>query len=480
MKAKITLLTTAILLTITISSCKKPERPYILGDIFEITSEAEQFDGNRLLFEWTQQAATLVIITETATGQWEAFVPTNDVWCDYSRIGNKLIVTVRENNNRQSRSTFIELSLGDKRHRIDVYQRGLLFLEFEIGTDLALSAAEADISLPLRTSVLTENLTVSLGEPANWISSLAVNANNNVVFTVSRNTTGVSREATITVAGEGAEASINVTQYALGTIAVDHTHNVCPEPYAILTIEVDDTSNLKWYRNGDPIADATGTTFIATQSGIYTVSINGIMSPEREVIMTRCINADALIYEDFIGTYTMWFHNNTTTPPPVGTTGPRQFQTTVTLEPAIWGETYYLRGILSPADEALGSIIVKYNPETMRIEIWGQKLFERESGARPSFWLSPEGVAGANRARSNPTNAQGRGVASANHDISNGLRFELNHNGAILWTNTTATGFHLMNFTSDTDATNGTDVAGLSPIPSNGRFSHMLFERIEN
>jgi hypothetical protein len=468
-----TLLATAALLAATTTGCKKPDE---ISTTIEIVSNDAKFDGQTLSFDWVRQTAILEVLTETATARWNAAIPTNDIWCSYTRQGNRVIISVTENTSRQPRTTFIRFSLGGKSHRIEIYQHGMLFLELE-ETNIVLSSAATNVSIPLITNITTDSLTVRPDNPADWIRGLVVDTNHNVVFAVTRNTTGTERQATLTISGEGRTVSTTVTQYPQGIILSDNTYNVCPEPFVTLSVEIDDASFLQWYRNSDLIADATGPTFIATQSGTYTVSVDGHMSPEREIIMTHCINVDALIYEDFIGTYTMWFHNNTSTPPPAGTAGaPRQFHTTVTLEPAIWGETYYLRGILSPADEALGSILVKYNPETMCIEIWGQKLFERESGARPSFWLSPEGVA-ATRARSNPTNAQGRGVTSTNHDISNGLRFELNHNGAISWTNTTATGFHLMNFTSDTDATNGTDVAGLSPIPSDGRFNHLLFER---
>jgi hypothetical protein len=151
------------------------------------------------------------------------------------------------------------------------------------------------------------------------------------------------------------------------------------------------------------------------------------------------------------------------------------------LEEAIPGETYYLRGVLrlSEEGEGLGNIVVTYDSVTKGLELRGQKLFTRASGSRPDFWLSPEGwnsgtAPCTGRERSNPTNAQTRGVVSSAYDISEGLKFDMIHLPGSPWScPTDGRGFALENFTNDTDTANGAVVPGIGN--DGGRYASMIF-----
>jgi hypothetical protein len=470
--AKLLLATVVPLLFAITTGCKKD--PGEFYDTFEIVSGDAQFVDNTLFFDWERQTVTFVVVTETATGKWTAICPTDDLWLTIVHDRNQLIVTVAENRSTQSRSSWIEFSLGDQRRRIDVHQRHMRYLDFEAGTAITISSAANEISLPLITNIPIEDLTVRLQQPADWISSLRLESNN-VLFNVSQNTLASTRQATIIVEGDNRTASITVTQNAIGMITGAET-NVCPETTVLLSIEVPDTDIFQWYRNGSPITGATNSTYTVTQTGTYTVSFGSenTMSLPKDVTIVHCERA----YEDFLGTYTMWFHNNTGVPP-----DPRTHSITVTLVEDIPGETYHLKGILSPADELLGNIVVRYDLTTRGLELRGQKLFTREEGARRDFWLSPEGwYAPSGRGRSNPTNAQQRGLISANYTISERMvtRFELVHLGE-LWpmpadgtSGVTCRGFGLENFTSDTDTSNGAAVNGAS---GQSRHASMIFIR---
>ena len=476
-----------VLLAALTTGCRKPEER--LPEDFEISSGAAQFDAetNTFYFEWERQSA---IIEITATG-WQAFVPTIDGWCTFGREGSQMILTVAENScPYESRSTFVQFSLGNETRRIEVYQRRHRILHFEENaTAMTTTALEDNYSIPLVTTIPEEDLTISLANPVDWITDLRFEFDN-IVFNTTRNTSPNRREATIIISGDHRTATMHVTQNAIGLI-VGADINQCPTHTVVLSIEgAEWLSSIQWYKDETPVAGATDATYTVTETGIYTVSSvfggNTRMSLPKEVTIIYCPNPEALIYEDFLGTYTMWFHQNTETPPPPGMQGaPRQNSVEVTIEVATSRggyPYYYLKGVLAPADEALGNIIMKYNSETMCMELWGQKLFQRASGERPSFWLSPEGVTTTvSRARSNPTNAVERGVASARHSVSEigDLVFELNHIPGT-WGTTTATGVHLQNFTDDEDIVNGSDVRGAQGIPTNGRVSHMFFERIKN
>jgi hypothetical protein len=194
---------------------------------------------------------------------------------------------------------------------------------------------------------------------------------------------------------------------------------------------------------------------------------------DRPVIAT--LPNGGIAYEDFIGTYTIWYHHNTTTPPPVGARGtPRRNRATVTLVPATPGQTYHLKGVLAPADEAQGNIVVHYNAKTGGIEIHGQQLFIRSGrgNAATTFWFFPEGITDetpARLARANINNAARLGVVSTNHDVLRGLRFEMVDRGG--WGTNTTTGFRLVDFQG---TRRGDDVNGAI---GHARFSHIVFEK---
>jgi len=193
------------------------------------------------------------------------------------------------------------------------------------------------------------------------------------------------------------------------------------------------------------------------------------------IIFTRVkFSQSELTYEDYLGTYTMWFTVDHTAPRPQPNGALRQRRTPVTLEQATYGSTYYLKGLLGPNDGRLGDIIVTFNPETRGLEIRGQKLFNRASEV---YWLSPEGISTANaNVLSNPTNAQGRGVVSANYSISGGLKFEMVHLEGT-WSTNRATGFRFENFPNDASTSNGTLVYGPHTGTHFQRHNYLIFEK---
>jgi len=287
MKTKIaTLLTVTFMLACIINGCEKPTAEF--PDDFEITSGAAQFDGDALHFEYDRQTATFVVATETATGQWNATIPTRDLWCVISRQGKEFTVTVAENESIEPRSTHIMFSLGSQSQRIDVHQRGRRLLEFVAGATITISAEAQPVSLALNTNISVADLTVSMETPVGWITSLALNSTN-IVFNISEHTSPGQRQATITVSGDNRTTSIVVTQNPKGTITGAHT-NVCPENFVLLSIFVEGSNLFQWYKNDEPIEGATGDTYLATEDGVYTVSYgnDGAVSPPHEVTMTLC------------------------------------------------------------------------------------------------------------------------------------------------------------------------------------------------
>jgi len=188
------------------------------------------------------------------------------------------------------------------------------------------------------------------------------------------------------------------------------------------------------------------------------------------------IQDSELTYEDFLGTYTMWFNRNSEYPPTTGRRGAYRTQSaTVSLVEAVPGESYFLKGILSPADEERGNIIITYNDKYGRLELRGQKLFTRTESDQV-FWLIPHGfiVSSGNGTRWTPSNARRRGMGSANYKSSEKeLVFEMVHL-AETTSGSTCTGFRLVNLKNDSDGGVGIPVTGAI---KSSQFNFMIFEK---
>ena len=235
-------------------------------------------------------------------------------------------------------------------------------------------------------------------------------------------------------------------------------------------VDINDTAQYNTTDNSFDLSHLTRGGFILRVKASGDDSIPDVYCWSEEKIYSVFPPPDQLTYEDYLGAYIMWFNTNTNAPQ---SGVPRLRNSPVVLEQAVYGETYYLTGILGAADLGQGKVIVNYNAETGRIELWGQKLFDRASTV---FYLSPEGRSSSERIRSNPTNARERGVASANCDYSQGFRFDMVHIDGT-WGSNRATGFILENFPNDQSTENGTVISMSSSGTGFNRMNYLIFEK---
>ena len=170
-----------------------------------------------------------------------------------------------------------------------------------------------------------------------------------------------------------------------------------------------------------------------------TVLVNvGVLEETITVVQNSYIPS----YSEFLGTYTMRYATSNAEPPN------RTRTATVVLAQATDGITYYLKGVLAPADEALGNIIVQYSA-TRGIEFLGQIIFVR-SGTNYDFWWNPYSkvVSGSNYV-SRDTSV---GMVSAEYNVSGNLTFSMVDNGA--WGSYVVAGMLLRNYNGSTSMGN--------------------------
>ena len=152
-------------------------------------------------------------------------------------------------------------------------------------------------------------------------------------------------------------------------------------------------------------------------------------------------SAPLLTYGDLIGTYTLRYSTSNAQPPN------RNRSATVTMVQNIVGQTYFLKGILTPADEAKGNIIVKYSP-SRGIAISGQILFVRENTGYDFWWLPYSRPETGNYVSRSTT----PGMYSTNVDNSGKLKFDMVDDG--FWVSYVVAGFILRDYQSSTSMGN--------------------------
>jgi hypothetical protein len=185
----------------------------------------------------------------------------------------------------------------------------------------------------------------------------------------------------------------------------------------------------------------------ATRTGRVEVVMNGYT---RTLDITQ--EEGKLFYEDFLGTYTMRYSTAVATPPN------RDKSATVKLVEAEAGKTYYLEGLLSPADEESGNIVVTYD-EAVGLQFYSHVMLKRSNGA-DGYWAIWNG---SNVALTTNTT----GLRSTDISLSSGtLTFSLVDNGR--WGSLTGVAMIFYNANP-----NGWGAAGVN---GDNRFAHITFE----
>jgi hypothetical protein len=100
-----------------------------------------------------------------------------------------------------------------------------------------------------------------------------------------------------------------------------------------------------------------------------------------DAVLALSLPEGYIFYEELLGEFTMYYATSNT----AGTARTRSIP--VTFEQRIKGASYYLKGILTDADEALGNIVVNYNKVRGSIDITGQIMFLRQPGNYDFWWL---------------------------------------------------------------------------------------------
>jgi len=168
------------------------------------------------------------------------------------------------------------------------------------------------------------------------------------------------------------------------------------------------------------------------------------VNPDVNVVIALSLPKGYLFYEDILGSFTMRYSTSNAQP------ANRNRSLPVTFVQVKKGETFYLKGILSDADEALGNIVVKYNKTRGGIDLLGQILFKRESTNYDFWWLPySEPVGGSNYINRSTT----VGMISSNVVISSGkITIPVKDNG--LWSGYPVAGFLLRNYDGSTSMGN--------------------------
>ncbi len=316
----------------------------------------------------------------------------------------------------------------------------------------------------------TQAWTVSMPEAdKTWLSleNTSGKSSLTVLLDVKVNPSVEPRETTLTFSAENGE-----------------TKEVKISQYGQLILSPADLSGIAGAGATIPVSVTVGGTYSVTSSpewvhtsidgGILTVTVD----PNPELVTPRrgrmeiAYNGDAvkvlaveqnqrLAYADFIGTYTMrYMTSNTATPIN------RNQSATVTLVQNVEGTSYLLKGVLAPADESLGKIIVNYVPGK-GINMLSQILFTRTT-ITPNLvlrWMP-------HSANNYLTTTATAGVESTQVNMDSGkLSFYLTDNG--VWGSYVAVGFVFYYYT----LAGSTSAWGSYGVNNHRTFYHLQFEK---
>ena len=204
-----------ILAAFSLAACQKDNAA--INDNFGINSDEAAYDSttSTLKFAGARSTISMDVVTENATGKWDARCPTDDIWCSFSKSANKLIVTVAENHTDKERESHITIILGDNKKTVKVIQDYTRNLSFA-SSSLNVGAASGDYSIGLITNIEDKNLTFKVedvqSDGTQWLSveGLADGALN---FHITKNHSETAeRSAVIVASGDGLEARFAVTQ----------------------------------------------------------------------------------------------------------------------------------------------------------------------------------------------------------------------------------------------------------------------------
>ena len=215
-------------------------------------------------------------------------------------------------------------------------------------------------------------------------------AGNKITVTVEPNMSNMTRSANITIQAGDKINFVPVSQtpvyIRLGSYEAIHFLGKAGSwaiPYQCdvpVTVTAADSWISGYTQDGQIVLEAGQNPSLleSRKTQVTLIAGNNLVSVKLEV------NQDPGLYYALLGDYTMSYA--TSNVPPAN----RTRTATVTLVEGTPGATYYLKGILSNDDEALGNIIVNLNNKStgLELEICGQIICLR-AGTNYDFWLLP-------------------------------------------------------------------------------------------
>lgn len=106
-----------------LASCEDSPNPTVeVNNKFTIQSESPQWDGGALNFAAEASSATLHIVHDETSNKWGIKVRLDDAWCSFDMLGDDLIVSVTENNGSATRTTYVDVVIGQEKVRVPISQ----------------------------------------------------------------------------------------------------------------------------------------------------------------------------------------------------------------------------------------------------------------------------------------------------------------------------------------------------------------------
>ena len=167
---------------------------------FTVSGPDGTFSNGGFMLEGTRQLIPVMVTPANAKAHYTVAAPSEQQWCTCFQDETDGIwkLSVSQNNTGSPRSSYIFVRCGEETKNVTVWQDYMKTLSF-VNTNNTIDAAAGDYSIPLKTNLPDDEITVEIDAECTWITAGTVKKGI-LVLTVQKNeSTTDSRRTQVTV-----------------------------------------------------------------------------------------------------------------------------------------------------------------------------------------------------------------------------------------------------------------------------------------
>ena len=183
---------------------------------FTVSGPDGTFYNGGFMLEGTRQLIPVTVTPANAKAHYTVAAPADQQWCTCFQDETDGIwkLSVSQNNTGSPRSSYIFIRCGEETQNVTVWQDYMKTLSF-VNTNNTIDAAAGDYSIPLKTNLPDDEITVEIDAECTWITAGTVKKGILVLTAQKNESTTDSRRTQVTVVSGARRATANIEQIPL-------------------------------------------------------------------------------------------------------------------------------------------------------------------------------------------------------------------------------------------------------------------------